>query len=391
MVDLAHMVDRMRILHLLYLRFWSAIAWHALTMAEALEARGHACWIAGAAGTPILTRTAAVGLRKAELDLPWLRPWNWLGSIHRLHRFLTTHQIDAIFVHTGSGHLEMHFARQGTRAALIRVRADARVPRGRPGQRWLYRTATDHIVASGAYILDHYLHGFGIAPERQGHVPPGIDLAAIRGDASLERAAARAQICARHQLGAGEPLIGIIGRLSPVKGHADLIRALGIMARAGKPGVLLVVGAEKQVSSDDLRRLAQEEGVADRVHFTGWVPDPLRYAAALDVGVIASLGSEAVSRSALEFMAVGVPVIATRVGILPEVVGRAEQLVAPAAPAELAAALERLVVHPNLARELGEAGRVRAAHDFSLEKLGERAEAAARAAISTVRGHPGDY
>lgn len=386
MVDLADVTDPLRILHLLYLRFWSAIAWHALSMAQALVARGHTCWIAGAGGSPILQRAEESDLAARDLALPWLRPWNWLPSIARLRRFLGTHEIDAIFVHTGSGHFEAHLARRGTDAALLRVRADARIPRATRAQRWLYTRATDGIAASGAYILEDYLRDFKLAPERRHHVPPGIDLAAFEPDGGLVPATARREIRARHRLDPERPLIGIIGRLSPVKGHAALIRALGLLARDGLRPALLIVGAEKQVKVASLMQLASAVGVESQVHFTDWVSDPMRYAAALDVGVIASLGSEAVSRSALEFMALGVPVVATRVGILPEVVASPDQLVAPGEPAELAGAIGRLLADPQRARAAGAAGRARVAHHFSFEQLGGAAEEAARAALVIARG-----
>ncbi len=62
------------ILHLVYLRFWSAIAWHALGMATALQRRGHRCWIAGAPGSPVLAQGAASPLlSERAVALPCLR------------------------------------------------------------------------------------------------------------------------------------------------------------------------------------------------------------------------------------------------------------------------------------------------------------------------------
>jgi glycosyltransferase involved in cell wall biosynthesis len=115
------------------------------------------------------------------------------------------------------------------------------------------------------------------------------------------------------------------------------------------------------------------------------VEDPLRHASALDIAVIPSRGSEALSRSALEFMALGVPVVASRVGILPEVVSHPAQLVEPGDPAQLADALARLLDEPEVARDLGAAGQARVRREYSLPILGQRAEQAARDAIAQRR------
>lgn len=376
-----------RMLHLVLVRFWSAIAWNSVSIAKSLAARGHICWIAGAEGSPIMREAPLGGIRLAdELRLHWLRPWNWAGTIATLHRFLVAHRIDIAFVHTGSGHLELHLARRGLPVALVRVRADPRRPRGGAGQRWLYLHGAERVVMSGAYMLD------GCPAQlrhRRGHLqqlPPGIDLAGIEGDPSLERASARAAIGERYRLASDLPLIGIVGRLSPVKGHELLIRAAGMLAERGCDFRLLIIGAEKEVSVETLRRQAAALGLESRLVFAGFVEDPLRHAAALDIGVIPSLGSEAVSRSALEFMALGVPVLASRVGILPEVVAQEELLVPPGDAGQLAATLAALLEDPARSRRLGEAGRERVRARYSLEVLGERAERVALEALELRLG-----
>jgi glycosyltransferase involved in cell wall biosynthesis len=222
--------------------------------------------------------------------------------------------------------------------------------------------------------------------QRVVHLPPAIDSAAIDRDAALGRDAARGEIARRHGLPADRPWVGIIGRLSPVKGHRVLLDAAGLLARRGLDFRLLIVGAECEVTFGELAKHAAELGLAGRLLYTGHVADPLRYAAALDVGVVPSLGSEAVSRSALEYMATGVPVVATRVGILPEVVARPEQLIEPGEPAALAAALGPLLERPELARAWGADGRRRVREQYSLAILGAGAENLARAALAERRG-----
>ncbi len=367
--------EQLRILHLVLLRFWNAVAWYAIAMAKALERRGHTCWIAGAQDSPILQAVVREGMATADgLHLTQLRPWNWVQTIARMRAFLVARGVDVVFVHTGSGHLEMHLARRGLPTGLVRVRADARHPRADPGHRWLYRNGADRIVASGAYMLSQHLKGWDLAPERLLHLPPGIDLHAIEEEPALKPSRARSAIRKRYGLPPDTPLIGIIGRLSPVKGHEILIRACRILVQQGYDFRLLVVGAQKEIPAKTLRHLAGSLGMEDHLVLTGFVEDPLVHAAALDIGVIPSLGSEAVSRSALEYMAVGVPVVASRVGVLPELIDQEECLVPQGEPESLAAALSLLLHDPETAREWGWMGRERVRSNYSMGLFGERAE-----------------
>lgn len=380
------MNEPLRIVHLALIRFWSAIAWHTVTLAGALRDRGHEVGVVGAAGSPLLARAAEAGLALPDTGaLPYLRPWNWAGTIAHFRRTLKCRRCDVVFVHTGSGHFEAHLARSRFPTAIVRIRADARRPRGHPGNKWLHRRGAERVAISGAYMREDHLGGWNLPPEQVVHLPPGIDVDRIAGDPENDPSAARRELSRRYQLPVDEPWIGIIGRLSPVKGHDVLLKAMALIGRQREHCRLLVVGGEAEVPVGALRQLARDLGLERRVVFTGLVDDPLKHAAALDVGVVSSLGSEAVSRSALEFMAVGVPVVATRVGILPEVVAEDARLVPPGDPGALAASIADLLADPARATRLGEAGRQRARERYSLAALAERAEQVARDAIRSRR------
>ncbi len=380
------MNEPLRILHLALIRFWSAIAWHTVTLAGALRDRGHEVGVVGAAGSPLLGRAVEAGLTLPGAEpFPYVRPWNWAGTVGQVRRLLRTQRCDVVFVHTGSGHFEAHLARTRFPTAIVRIRADARRPRGHPGNKWLHRSGAERVAVSGAYMQEDHLGGWDLPPGQVIHLPPGIDVDHIAGHPGHDRAAARRELGERYRLPAGEPWIGIIGRLSPVKGHEVLLEAMTLVRRKREQFRLFVVGGEAEVSTDSLRQLARYLGIEQRVVFTGLVDDPLKHAAALDVGVVSSLGSEAVSRSALEFMAVGVPVVATRVGILPEVVDDEAHLVVPGDPGALARSIAGLLADPERATRLGLAGQQRARKRYNLGPLAERAEQVAREAIRVRR------
>jgi glycosyltransferase involved in cell wall biosynthesis len=168
----------------------------------------------------------------------------------------------------------------------------------------------------------------------------------------------------------GVPLIGAIANLEARKGLRALLDAF---ARLPRPDArLVVIGADAEPEeSSALKDLAAAPALAGRVLLAGYRPNARRYAAAFDVCVVPSLRQESFGLLALDAMRAGRPVVATRVGGLPEVVddGVTGLLVPPGDPAALAAALERLLADPGLARGLGEAGRRRAAERFDAARM----------------------
>jgi glycosyltransferase involved in cell wall biosynthesis len=123
-------------------------------------------------------------------------------------------------------------------------------------------------------------------------------------------------------------------------------------------------GPDRRELEQEIRRL----GLTSQVQLAGERRDVPKLLARADFFVLSS-ASEGLPVSVLEAMAAGLPVVAARVGGVPEVVldGRTGVLFRPRDPEELAAALERLVAQPALRRRLGSAGRARAEEWFDLE------------------------
>jgi glycosyltransferase involved in cell wall biosynthesis len=160
------------------------------------------------------------------------------------------------------------------------------------------------------------------------------------------------------------PRVVFLGRLAPAKGVVTLIEAL---ARLRTPGAqLLLVGDGPERSR--LEGVARRLGVAERVHITGFV-EHHRVPAVLASGDVLVLPSvyEELGTVLIEAMAVGLPVIASRVGGIPELIHDGENglLVPPGDVRPLAAAIDRVLGDPDLARRLAAAARRRVSkHDW---------------------------
>lgn len=159
-------------------------------------------------------------------------------------------------------------------------------------------------------------------------------------------------------------VVGIVGSLTPVKGHAYLLAAIADAARFVPAIRLLVIGDGPL--RGELEALARSLAIDDRVQFTGWRDDAAMMMNAMDTYVCAS-DSEGMSNALMEAMALGMPIVSTEVGDHPAMLrnGKDGLLVPPGHAAALAQSLQTLFHEPDLAAALGQNARRRIeAFDF---------------------------
>jgi glycosyltransferase involved in cell wall biosynthesis len=181
------------------------------------------------------------------------------------------------------------------------------------------------------------------------------------------------------------PRLLCVGRMIPIKGHIVLLRAFAA-ARKETPRLTLDLAGRGPLEPA-LRAFAKEVGVADAVRFLGHVTPIQRAIEDAAIVVVPSMG-EGFGMVALEAMERGRPVVAAAIGGLGELVqdGETGLLVAPGEPEPLREAIVRLAKDPELARKMGEAGRVRALEHFLQERCTDRTEVLYREALNGRNG-----
>ncbi len=219
----------------------------------------------------------------------------------------------------------------------------------------------DRLVVPSASI-ERKVRAEGRGAARFAIVPNGIDLSRFSGP--VRPCALRRE----YGIPSSAPLLGVIARLEPEKGHRHLVAAMPAILEAVPDAWLAVIGEGSE--ADALRAQAASLGrrVAGRIVFTGRRDDVSAVTADLTVAVLPSL-REAQGISLLEAMARRVPVVASDVGGIPEVItdGVDGRLVPPGDAPALAAAITELLRDPELARRLGEAGRRTVEERFSID------------------------
>ncbi|MBP8984552.1 MAG: glycosyltransferase family 4 protein [Syntrophobacterales bacterium] len=245
-----------------------------------------------------------------------------------------------LIVHTPHGHVFWGYFNRPTSLLYVLL------------ERWTARITDRIVVLTDQEKKDHLL--FRIAPEDK--------FAVIHSGVDLDRFRSVCLDAARIKEDLGIPtfavVIGTIGRLTPIKGHRFLIEAArGILAEWPDTVFLFLGDGEL---AEALRSLATRLGVSGSVRFLGWRPDVAEILPAVDMFVFPSL-NEGMGRAVVEAMALGKPVVASRVGGIIDIVRDGENgiLVSPADADELAAAIKLLISDPATRERLGEEGKRR--------------------------------
>lgn len=347
----------MNILHIEDEPWDSGMAHYALTLAAEQARNGHRVEFWGRADSPVLTEARRLGLavRGWAGGLAGVLTW---GSQRREAGAFAPRVINA---HTGSAHTTALVLAAKRPCAVVRTRGDARLPKGGALARFVAGRTSAFIAVNGAVEAAFKSLFPGAAVAR---VAQGID--------GPSEAAALPEA----------PVAGMVARFDKVKGHEILLDAAARL-KGAVPGLRVRCAGEGRLL-ERLRWQLKPAGLEGVVEFPGRVADKWAFMSACRVGVVASLGSEAVSRSALEWMSLGRPVIASAVGGLPDLVedGVTGLLVPPGDAAALAAALASLLRDPRKAEALGRNGRARWESEFGLTTFYEATQAVYDAATA---------
>lgn len=174
-------------------------------------------------------------------------------------------------------------------------------------------------------------------------------------------AARRGRVRAELGLVDGRPLVVSASLMRPEKGHALLLDAVSQLPETSRP--LVALAGDGELRQDLETRVAADPRLSDRVVFLGYREDVPALLGAADLVLHTSL-ADALPTTVMQALAVGVPVVATRVGGIPDIVGADAGLLVPTEPAAVAAAVHRLLGDPELRARMGLAGRDRFLKSF---------------------------
>ncbi|OGA55508.1 MAG: glycosyl transferase family 1 [Betaproteobacteria bacterium RIFCSPLOWO2_12_FULL_65_14] len=368
----------MKILHTESSCGWGGQELRILEESRGMAGRGHAVTIAAPAESRIFPEARRRCL--AAVDLPIARKSP--GGIASLYRWLKSNRVDVINTHSSTDSWLAAIACALLKGAppIVRTRhISASVP-DNWATRWLYVSATRHVVTAGAALRRQLIEANRFPADRITSVPTGID---SRRFAPGDRAAARRAL----DLPPAATLIGIVATLRSWKGHRFLLDAFAGLARPDCYLVIVGDGPQRANLESQIARL----NIGDRVRMAGNQPDVLPWLHALDLFALPSYANEGVPQALVQAMLCGLPCVTTDVGSIGEaaVNGQTALVVPPQDAGALGQALLGLIEEPELRERLGAAARARCGERFGFESMLDAMEAIfARVTASRGAEHP---
>lgn len=337
---------------------WGGQENRTLNECRGLATRGHQVLVVAPPGARLLERASQAGLATAAVPMPSSLS---LPAVWRLARLMGRERPDIVSSHSGRD-----TTLAGLAARLLRRRP--RIVRTRHlilpiTSRLTYDRLPDHVVTVSNAVRDELIAA-GIAAAHLTAVPTGVDFA------RFERAAAEPVLRRELALPAETVLVGTIAILRKGKGHHHLLEAAAQVLAAGVPAHFAFAGDGPQL--ENLKRQAAQLGLDGRVSFLGLRRDVPAVLASLDLFVLPTR-REALGTSFIEAQAMGVPVIGSRVGGVPETMleGETGLLVPAEDPAALAAAILELARDPARRRAMGERGAAFVRRRYSVDAMVE--------------------
>jgi glycosyltransferase involved in cell wall biosynthesis len=364
---------RVVIRHIVSCRGWSSDAYWAARAVVELERAGHDVTLVckKSSQVRVMRRAKEAGIERLEtLHLSsGLSPIMDGLDVRQLVAWLPETQV--FHVHRGKEHWLAALANRmsSPRRAIVRTRHIVQPIRPHALNRWLYGSATDLIVTVTDAIRRQIVASGLAREDRVVALPGGVDAERYRPDVPPAHGLdARGLL----KVSPDVPLIGLVGGFRIMKGHETVVAAAARLAATGLPFHLVFIG--QGPFAERVRGLVHAAGLADRVSLVGFVDELPMVMAALDVALYAALESDGMSRVLWEYLAAAVPVVATCVGVVPEVLeDDVTALLVPAGESvPLAAAIERLLRDAALRRRLGAAGAELVREHFSGARLAER-------------------
>ena len=293
----------------------------------------------------------------------------------RLLRLLRQERVDVLFIVNQP--LTQFWGTWCSLLARVPVRISAIRSTGRinrSGRQWWVNRLTfpwmTRVTAQSQTHKTYLMERERVIPEKLEIVPNGVDLSRFPMDeeaGSLRRAVG---------LSDGQPVVGIVAMLRPEKAHEVFLRSAACVLEQIPAARFLIVGDGPQ--RPRLEILAKTMGIDAQVQWLGARLDVPALVSVFDVAVLSSHPVvETVSNAILEYMAAGKPIVATRVGSLPELVedGRTGFLVEPGDWKAMAERIVQLLQDRPLARRMGEAGQDKVRQQFTVERMVQQYEA----------------
>ena len=354
----------MNILYVESSRSWGGQEYRTCLEINWLNAHGHQAWLVcnpdsqvHSKASELATRVVTMPLRSRVDPLCTLRLW----------KFCRQNKIDLLKTYSSKDHwICLPLFVCGFPLSRARCITD---PIGSASRAFVFKHGCSQIVADASVIKRQLVKQNGIDPAKIEVIGSAVDLVKFKPPRNRTKF--------RREIGVGDDisLIGNVGMIRPDKGQLQLVKAAPLVFEKHPGARFVIVGQGTGILKRgiNVRNAIDQAGLADKIIMTGYRWDTPNVYAACDMIVIASLHTEASPIVLREAFASGRPVIATKVGDIPEIVRHRENglLIEPGDTQALAAAIMEFISDPELAARCALNGFSYATEHFSFDKMME--------------------
>jgi len=345
-------------------RSWGGQEYRTCLEINWLNAHGHQAWLACNPGSQVHSKASELGTRVLTMSLRSrvdpLCSW-------RLWRFCRRNKINLLKTYSSKDHwlcLPLYLC--GIPLSRARCITD---PIGSKGRAFVFKHGCSQIVADASVIKRQLVEEHRVDPAKIEVIGSAVDLEKFKPPRDGTKF--------RREIGVGDniPLIGNVGMIRPDKGQLVLVEAAHLVLQKRPDARFVIVGQGTGILKRgiNVRHAIDQARLADKIIMAGYRWDTPDVYAACDMIVIASLRTEASPIVLREAFASGRPVIATKVGDIPEIIENRQNglLIQPGDSQALAAAILEFIFDPKLATHCAANGLRYATEHFSFDKMME--------------------
>ncbi|MAA67655.1 MAG: glycosyl transferase [Deltaproteobacteria bacterium] len=369
----------MRILITSNVRWWNAEAAYAATLARELLNAGHKVWVLTLPNSLNETKLRNWNLPIiTDIPLSSSNPWQLWRAYQRLQSLIEEQQIQIVNAHRSEGFPLLVLLRQRLKSfALIRTRGTTRPLRDHWLNRKLHEDWIESVIVPAQVIASQLRQVLNLPSERLQVIYYPVNPSSIDSQGESESQQSRLECLDRLGIPRHCRVIGIVGRIRPVKGQRILLKSFAALRKRFPDIVLLMLYRDTNETEAEWQGLLQdlaESNLKQNVYLYGYREDVLEIMRHTDIGVVSSVDSEVICRVAVEFFSVGTPVVAFPTGALPEIIqdGVTGRIVKDKSTESLAEILEWMLESPKRIAEFGKNARQQSLERFDPNKLLEQ-------------------
>lgn len=361
----------MRILHTESSCGWGGQDIRVLVEVEEMRKRGHDVTLACVPDSPIWNKA-----KEKQIDAVGI---NFTGrvsprTITALRKLIKARKIETVNTHSWTDGWCGAIAARSCGCLSVRSRHLSLPVRPHVGNQLLYLKLVDGVIVTGENLREQLIAVNKIPSERIMSIPTGVAPHYFE-EIIMKSGGIRQEL----NLSSEAFVWTTVAIIRRMKGHSVLVEAAASLRKNYPNAHYLFVGGfnDQEAAPPDLRELVSAKGMNDRIHFLGMRKDVPEILSQSDAFVLASIKSEGVPQSITQAMAGGLPVVATNVGGIPEVVRNSETgyLVEPNQPEALAGAMATVMADSDEAKKRALAGQQLIREEYSLAIMVDKVEA----------------